>query len=181
MYNDRGRRLRPLLPRRVAGPVQLAADTWVCFVRQPAIDTDDPEQRIRRVGTRALRIGDVITGGRRRAAAHRDDQHHNDNERQRHHRYPSRSVAGTAGRRHLRQATTRLGTRGGRRRQLPRAPRSVALAAEFNRLRAGLTGLRSRRSPALARRPTSGQAPGAWMRVGSSPAVAIGDATPRRR
>src|SRR6202030_1478058 len=48
------RLLRPLLPRRVAGPVQLAADTRFCVVRQPAIDTGDPEQWIRRVGTRAL-------------------------------------------------------------------------------------------------------------------------------
>ena len=59
-----GRLRRTLLSRRVARPVQLTADTWICSVRQPAVDTDYPEERIRRVGTRALRIGGVITRAR---------------------------------------------------------------------------------------------------------------------
>lgn len=53
-------------------------------IGQPAVDAYDPEPRIRWIGTRALRIGDVVTGGRLRAAAQRDDQHHDhDDQRKR--------------------------------------------------------------------------------------------------
>jgi hypothetical protein len=106
-----------------------------------------------------------MAGGRRRAAAHRDDQHHNDDEGERHHRHPSRSVPGTPGRRHGRQATTRPGTRGSRRGQLPRAPRSVALAASSTASeRAGLRcaeipGLRA----AAHNRPRTGRFDESWI------------------
>ena len=136
-----GRLPRALLTRRIARPMQLATDTPVRVVRQAAVDADDPEQRIRRVGTRALRIGDVVTGGRRRTAADRDDQrHHNDDEPKRRRRHPPRSGPATARRRHKRQATTRLGMRGE-----PRAAKVTAsatvrcLGGTFNRLRSGLS------------------------------------------